>query len=664
MLTLNKLRFPRFELQISTEVSDYHIVNDSSPEIDNESATDTIVSLTTKNAMGDDSSAFSIVLLGTTRWDELVRDNDLVIIKVQPNEQVSGQLNAIDEPTNDVITVGLVSEVRIEGSYEDDKKLFRITGQSFQKVFMNFELQIIQQVSATIPGQGWMDPNVGVVQGGGTATFSDEPVEFSPDASGSGPVFPTTTGRSISSNYGPRNTGIPGASTTHPAIDISGNSSDPIYATQDGVVTRTGVIGGWGNTIRIQHTGDGFHSQYAHLSSINVSEGQTVKKGQKIGNMGTTGTSSGVHLDFIVSKDGSFPHNNLGNTVNPVDYLGGSVNSASTGGGGTTSTEGGGGGAMIETDGGFTSLIANRTVRDVFKLILDRFTEYMVYNFRGQGEVDSASTLEDRLDYTNLDSWTEDEHLMNPLSISSFEGSLNQLLIDISTRPFNEFFFEVGYEDKDKKSPGTEKSFLVLRRTPFDKEDWEELHRAEVNSSHIMNENISVTDLDAYSIYNVVPEDLSDSFALINARPVFSPKLLPKYGYKMLEVRHKFLGFMDTGEGGGGADGTTDGNWQGGSNTDERLAFNQITGELGISDTQKQQWAYIIERESSWNMHAQNPSSGAYGLAQRNPSGGHTLTPEYKNSAYNQLTWMYNYMQERYGGITPAYNFWLSNNWY
>ena len=659
------MRFPRFDLSISTEVSDYHIITDTTPEIDNKSTSDMIVSLTTKNAMGDDSSAFSFVLLGTTPWDELVRDNDLVILKVQPNEQVPGELGRIDEPTNDVVIVGLVSEVRIEGSYEDDKKLYRITGQSFQKVFMNFELQIIQQVSATIPGQGWMDANVGVGSGGGGGDGGTSgPIEFSPDASGSDPAFPTTAGRAISSGYGARNTGIPGASTRHPAIDIGGSTSDPIYATQDGVVTHVGTIGGWGQTIRIRHTGDGFHSQYAHLSSYNVTNGQTVKKGQKIGNMGMTGIGSGVHLDFIVSRTPNFPHNALGDTVNPVDYLGGSVNSASTGGeGGGSSSGGESGGVGIETDGGFTSLLANRTVRDVFQIILDRFTEYMDYNFKGQGDTNAASNLEDRLDYTNLDSWVEDEHLMNPLSISSFEGSINQLLIDISTRPFNEYFFEAGYEDREMKAPGTEKSFLILRRTPFDKEDWEELHRAEVSSEHIMSENISVTDLDAYSIYNVIPDDLSDNMAVINARPVYSPKLLPKYGYKMLEVGHKFLGFMDAGV---GADGTggMEGDWQGGSNTDERLAFDQISNELGLSENQKRQWSYIIERESSWNMHAKNPSSGAYGLAQMNPSGGHTVTDSYRNSAYNQLTWMYNYMQERYGGISQAYSFWINNNWY
>ena len=110
--------------------------------------------------------------------------------------------------------------------------------------------------------------------------------------------------------------------TLHSGWDIGGGgSSHPIYATTDGVVRFSGAkTGGIGNCIYIEHTADGYWSNYMHLASMSVSVGQTVKAGDQIGMMGNTGGDYAVHLHYELSPNGSF--HSGGNTINPQSYLG------------------------------------------------------------------------------------------------------------------------------------------------------------------------------------------------------------------------------------------------------------------------------------------------------------------------------------------------------
>ena len=98
----------------------------------------------------------------------------------------------------------------------------------------------------------------------------------------------------------------------HRGIDIARPSSRSILAADNGVVVSAGWSGAYGNRIEIDHN-NGYKTLYAHLSSINVSVGQTVSRGSKIGVMGSTGRSTGVHLHFEVTKNGSL--------VNPLSVL-------------------------------------------------------------------------------------------------------------------------------------------------------------------------------------------------------------------------------------------------------------------------------------------------------------------------------------------------------
>jgi murein DD-endopeptidase MepM/ murein hydrolase activator NlpD len=105
----------------------------------------------------------------------------------------------------------------------------------------------------------------------------------------------------------------PGRNPRHKGIDIGGRKGTPVFAAGQGRVIYTGkAFHGYGNMILIEH-GKTWATLYAHLSKIQVREGQIVKAGTAIGSMGKTGHATGVHLHFEVM------HNK--EPVDPLDYL-------------------------------------------------------------------------------------------------------------------------------------------------------------------------------------------------------------------------------------------------------------------------------------------------------------------------------------------------------
>ncbi|HCQ73991.1 MAG TPA: hypothetical protein DIT84_04220, partial [Clostridiales bacterium] len=103
----------------------------------------------------------------------------------------------------------------------------------------------------------------------------------------------------ITSRQGPRVHPITGEYKNHGGTDIGASYGSAIYAADSGKVVSSsdGWNGGWGNYVMIDH-GNGMQTLYAHMSSRAVSVGQTVKRGQTIGYVGSTGMSTGPHLHF------------------------------------------------------------------------------------------------------------------------------------------------------------------------------------------------------------------------------------------------------------------------------------------------------------------------------------------------------------------------------
>jgi murein DD-endopeptidase MepM/ murein hydrolase activator NlpD len=106
-----------------------------------------------------------------------------------------------------------------------------------------------------------------------------------------------------SSGFGVRFDPFTGRPAFHAGQDFTGGYMTPIYSTGPGIVAYTGQRSGYGNVVEIDH-GHGFKTRYAHLSTAAVARGQHVGVGQRIGAMGSTGRSTGVHLHYEVWVNG------------------------------------------------------------------------------------------------------------------------------------------------------------------------------------------------------------------------------------------------------------------------------------------------------------------------------------------------------------------------
>ena len=108
---------------------------------------------------------------------------------------------------------------------------------------------------------------------------------------------------SMSSRYGMRRHPILGYKRMHAGLDFRGRHGTPIVAVTDGTVTGAGRMGGCGIAVRLKH-GGGLSTRYCHMSRMAVSRGQSVRRGQVIGYVGSTGLSTGPHLHYEMYRGG------------------------------------------------------------------------------------------------------------------------------------------------------------------------------------------------------------------------------------------------------------------------------------------------------------------------------------------------------------------------
>lgn len=116
----------------------------------------------------------------------------------------------------------------------------------------------------------------------------------------------------VTSRFGWRSSPWGGGSDWHPGLDIADDYGTPIYATADGVVVFSGWYAGYGKMVQIDH-GNGIATLYGHNSENLVDVGQSIRKGQHIANMGSTGYSTGTHVHYEVRVNDS--------AVNPANFL-------------------------------------------------------------------------------------------------------------------------------------------------------------------------------------------------------------------------------------------------------------------------------------------------------------------------------------------------------
>ena len=116
----------------------------------------------------------------------------------------------------------------------------------------------------------------------------------------------------VTSGFGMRIDPFTGTLARHEGLDFTAMSGTPILAAADGVVTRSGWEDSYGNIVEVTHA-EGFMTRYAHISKRRVAEGQRVKRGQHIADVGSTGRSTGPHLHYEVFRHGQ--------VINPVQVV-------------------------------------------------------------------------------------------------------------------------------------------------------------------------------------------------------------------------------------------------------------------------------------------------------------------------------------------------------
>jgi murein DD-endopeptidase MepM/ murein hydrolase activator NlpD len=117
----------------------------------------------------------------------------------------------------------------------------------------------------------------------------------------------------ISSYFGEREDPFSGEEAYHKGVDFAGTAGANVMAVAAGVVTWAGNRTGYGNLVEINH-GDGYVTRYAHNQRTLVSVGQTVKRGDPVALMGSTGRSTGPHVHFEVVRNGR--------QVDPLSFIG------------------------------------------------------------------------------------------------------------------------------------------------------------------------------------------------------------------------------------------------------------------------------------------------------------------------------------------------------
>ena len=116
----------------------------------------------------------------------------------------------------------------------------------------------------------------------------------------------------LSSSAGNRTDPFTGEKDFHPGLDISADKGDAVYATADGTIVNASAAGNYGNLVIIDH-GYGIETRYGHLSAFKVKQGQSVKRGDLIGLVGSTGRATGAHLHYEVRANGRI--------LNPLQLL-------------------------------------------------------------------------------------------------------------------------------------------------------------------------------------------------------------------------------------------------------------------------------------------------------------------------------------------------------
>ncbi len=287
-----------------------------------------IVPHSQKKVVNFQTSIFSIVfvtvllfgVLGSFFWftaRSLSAAKELASLK-EETRKAQASLNVLKHETNDLLKVankfkgslsttltslGLQSTMDGESEVDDSNDLSTLFSVKESARGAAKEIHEIKKLSSYLKDTTQPVKEMGELLDTQTALFSDIPSLW-PIKGGLGQItFP----------FGQNRHPFTGHWYIHTGIDLAtGRCGDAVMATADGQVIFADKDGGWGNYVMIKHK-HGFYTRYAHLQSFRVTKGQQVQKGQVIGYIGNTGTSTGAHLHYEVHIGSD--------VVDPMKYL-------------------------------------------------------------------------------------------------------------------------------------------------------------------------------------------------------------------------------------------------------------------------------------------------------------------------------------------------------
>ena len=175
----------------------------------------------------------------------------------------------------------------------------------------------------------------------------------------------------------------------------------------------------------------------------------------------------------------------------------------------------------------------------IMKGVLDEFVPLMKYNFT-DGKDKGFGSIASHFNWDKLESWEELENLADATQLSNFDGSLKQMMDLITAKPFNELFFRNGEDGKTTD--------LIMRRTPFNPTQWNELDYETVTSEDLIEEDVGKSDVETYSIFTVTtPLFTKEMKPDLFSRPQYHKDLVDRYGYTKLEVDNMYVNLTGTG---------------------------------------------------------------------------------------------------------------------
>ncbi|MBS6042866.1 MAG: peptidoglycan DD-metalloendopeptidase family protein [Clostridium baratii] len=262
-----------------------------------------VASMYSSNLNIDENKITSINVKGNISF----KDEKVNISKLSSEEELADNiiknksLIDVDIVVNDTRLVDIEPSVKIERSEElligESKVTEGKKGKKEQNI--NITYRNGEKKSVSVLSENIIEQSSSKVITKGTKSILN----------GTSAVFTSPTrGGTITSNFGER------WGKNHNGLDIAGNIGDPVMAALDGKVKSTFYErNGYGNVVILEHEG-GVETRYAHMSKIGVKTGDTVKKGDIVGEVGSTGRSTGPHLHFEVRVNGS--------PVDPQKYIG------------------------------------------------------------------------------------------------------------------------------------------------------------------------------------------------------------------------------------------------------------------------------------------------------------------------------------------------------